>query len=155
MVNLRVNVVRAAGENYTAPACLLKVLKSLLTLPADIVFCLKKLKPCSFGCCFNLLLRYLRPEFFYKTLRHNLKAFECKEWVTEIYVFSYKLLYVILYILGIRSNDRTVVVVVGIINLLVLIRNTRIEDELDTLSYKPCYMSVCKLCRITLGLTWN
>ena len=65
-------------------------------------------------------------------------------------MLSYKLLYVILYVLGIRSNDWAVVVVVGILNLLVLIWNTRIEDEPDTLSYKPCYMSVRKLSRITL-----
>ena len=62
-------------------------------------------------------------------------------------------LHVILDILGIRSNDGAVVMVVRIFELITLIEQRRIEDELNTLTDQPGHMTVRQLCRVTLGFT--
>ena len=43
--------------------------------------------------------------------------------------------------------------IVGIIYLLALVRDARVEDKFDSLLYEPCDMTMSKLGRVTFGFT--
>ncbi len=60
---------------------------------------------------------------------------------------------VIFNIFRIRGYDGAVVVVVGVLKLLPLIRNTGVENMMDALIDQPLHMPVGQLCRVTFGFT--
>ena len=68
---------------------------------------------------------------------------------------SLKLVHIVLDIFRIGGNDRAVVVVDCIRELVALVRDTRVEDELHTVTDQPGHMSVGKLGRIAFGFTWD
>ena len=76
-------------------------------------------------------------------------VFKRNKRVSEIYIFSFEFFNIVLNIFSIRSNNRTVVVVVSTIYFFVFIWNARIKDEFNTFLYKPAYMTMSKLSRIT------
>ena len=71
----------------------------------------------------------------------------------EIHFSVHDRIHVVLDVFRIGSDDRAVVVVVGILKLIALVRDGRIEDALHAFIDEPLYMSVGQLRRITLGFT--
>ena len=92
-------------------------------------------------------------EFLRQCIRHRTQISEGHERIAEGDLTAGDFLHVILDILGIRSNDGAVVMVVRIFELITLIEQRRIEDELNTLSDQPGHMTVSQLGRVTLGFT--
>ena len=66
-----------------------------------------------------------------------------------------KLVHVVLNVLCIGGNDRTVVMVDCVREFVALVRNAGVENKFHAVFQKPGHMSVGKLGRIALGLTWN
>ena len=73
----------------------------------------------------------------------------------KIYFSVNNCINVILDIFRVGSYDRTVVMVIGFRKFIPLIWNAGIKDGVDTVVDQPLYMSVCQLCRITFGFTWD
>ena len=73
----------------------------------------------------------------------------------EIDVTMYDCINVVLDIFRVGSYDRTIVVVIRVCKFVSLKRNTRVKDMFYSLVDQPLYMSVSKLCRVTLGFAWN
>ena len=61
-------------------------------------------------------------------------------------------IHIVLDVLRVGGDDRTVVMVVCLLKLVPLVGDGRVEDVLDPLFNKPLYMSVGQLGRVTLGL---
>ena len=94
-------------------------------------------------------------EKFYQTLCCDRFAFQREEWILVCDLIITQLLDIVLDILSVGGNDRTVVMIVGILHLDTLIRDARIENVINTLADQPCDMTVCQFCRVTLRLAWN
>ena len=94
-------------------------------------------------------------EFFHKAVCKDLFGSKCQERVAESDGRIVKFVHIVLDVFRIGSNDRAVVVVDCIRELVALVRDARIEDKLHTVTDQPCDMSVSKFCRIAFGLTWD
>ena len=70
-------------------------------------------------------------------------------------MFLFQFFDIILDVFRIGSNDRAVVMVVGIRCFVAFIRNTRIPDKFNIIFNQPFDMSVCEFSRITFGFTRN
>ena len=66
-----------------------------------------------------------------------------------------KFVHIVFDIFRIGSDNRAVVMVYGIRELVALIRNTGIKNKFYALFQKPAYMPVSHFCRITFGFTGN
>ena len=95
------------------------------------------------------------PEDFYELICEDLLGRKCDEGVQETYLSGSDLFYIILNVLCIRGDNRAVVVVISIWELFTLIRNARVEDEINIFLDQPLDVSVGKLCRITFGFRRN
>ena len=73
----------------------------------------------------------------------------------EIHLAVYDRVDVVLDILRIRGDDRTVIMIVRLFEFIPLIRNTRIEDAVYPLVDQPLDVPVGKLRRIAFGFAWN
>ena len=113
---------------------------------------IRQLLPALFTGCGDLASGNLG-EFLRQCIRYCSQISKGHERVAEGDLTAGNFLHVILDILGIRSNDGAVVMVVRIFKLITLIEQRRIEDELNTLTDQPGHMTVRQLCRVTLGFT--
>ena len=75
--------------------------------------------------------------------------------MNEVNLAVYNGVNVILYVLRIGGDDRAVIMVIGLLELISFVRNTGVEDPVYSLVDEPLYMAVGQLRRITLGLTGN
>ena len=66
-----------------------------------------------------------------------------------------KLVHIVFDVFRIGSDNRAVVMVYCIRELVALIGNAGIENEFYALFQKPAYMPVGHFCRITFGFTGN
>ena len=73
----------------------------------------------------------------------------------KIHLPVYDRVHIVFDIFRIRSNDRTVVVVVGFFKFVPLVRNRRIEDMFYTFVDQPLDMSMGEFRRIALGFAGN
>ena len=64
-------------------------------------------------------------------------------------------IHIVFNILRIGGDDRAVVVVVGVLKLVALVRNGRVEDVFYAFVDQPLHVSVRQLGRVTLGFTWD
>ena len=154
MVDLRVNMVWTACKDDSAASGFFQVLQSFLAFFLDVCMDSCKFFP-GFMCgSFDFSSRNVR-EFFHKTVSQNLLGSKCQERIAEGDGRIVKFVHIVLDVFRIGSNDRAVVVVDCIRELVALVRDARIEDKLHTVTDQPCDMSVSKFCRIAFGLTWD
>ena len=113
---------------------------------------IRQLLPTLFTGCGDLSSGNLG-EFLRQCIRHRSQISKGHERIAEGDLTAGNFLHVILDILGIRSNDGAVVMVVRIFEFIALIEQRRIEDELNTLTDQPGHITVRQLCRVTLGFT--
>ena len=71
----------------------------------------------------------------------------------EIHFSVYDRVHIVFDVLRIGSDDRTVVVVVGVLKFVALVRNGRVEDMFYAFVDQPLYMPVRQLGRVALGFT--
>ena len=154
VVDFRVNMVWTACKNDSAAAGFFQVLQGFFTLFLDIHMYGCKFFPGFMGGSFYLGGRNVR-EFFHKAVCKDLFGSKCQERVAESDGRIVKFVHIVLDVFRIGSNDRAVVVVDCIRELVALVRDARIEDKLHTVTDQPCDMSVSKFCRIAFGLTWD
>ena len=136
VIDFRVYMVRTSGKDNTAFSGFIKELDNFFTFFADIFLGLHHFLPCGRNSGSDFGFRNIR-EFLAQTFCENFLIFKRKERIAEINVFRYQFFYIIFNIFGIRRYNRTIIVIVGLINFLMLIRNTRVEDELYTLLNQP------------------
>ena len=154
MVNLRVNMVRTACQNDTPAACLLQILKRLLTLFLNVLMYGSHFLPCLVSGFLHLRFRDIR-ENLGQSFCNDLLRGQGQERIHKGNGRIVKLVHIVLDILCIRGNDGTVVMVDCIREFISLVRDTRVENEFHTIFDQPGHMSVGKLGRIALGFAWN
>ena len=154
VVDLRVNVVRTSCKDNSSSSCFLQILKSLLALFLNVLMYGIHFFPGFVSCCFHLSSRDIR-ENLSEALGHDFLGGQCQEWVHKGNGRIMKLVHVVLNVLCIGGNDRTVVMVDCVREFVALVRNAGVENKFHTISKQPGHMSVGKLGRIALGLTWN
>ena len=154
MMNLRVNMVRAACQNDAPAACLLQILKRLLTFFLNVLMYGSHFLPCLMGGFLHLRCRDIR-ENLSQSPGNDLLRGQSQEWIHKGNGRIVKLVHIVLNILCIRGNDRAVVMVDCVREFISLVRDTRVENEFHTIFDQPGHMSVGKLGRIALGFTWN
>ena len=154
VMNLRVNMVRTTSQNDAPAACLLQVLKCLLTFFLNVLMYGSHFLPCLVSGFLHLRFRDIR-ENLSQSLCNDLFRGQGQERIHKGNGRIVKLVHIVLNILCIRGNDRAVVVVDCIREFISLVRDTRVENEFHTIFDQPGHMSVGKLGRIALGFTWN
>ena len=73
----------------------------------------------------------------------------------KIYFSMYDSVHIVFDVFRVGSNNRAVVVVVGIFEFVPLIGNGRVEDMFHAFVDQPLHMAVSQLCRITFGFAGN
>ena len=153
-MNFRVDMVRTAGKYNTASSCLFQILNGLFALFLNIFTRLCQFFPGSMGCCFDLFCRNIFKHFD-KTVCKDCFRRKCHERIHKFNARIFQFVHIVLDILRIRRDDRTVVMIDCIRELITLIWYTGIENKFHTFFDQPAHMTVCQFCRITFGFTWN
>lgn len=91
----------------------------------------------------------------YQSVGDDFFICQCQEWADKFNITIYDGIYVITDIFCIRRYDWAIIMVISTFKFCTLIRNTRIEDEVNAFVYQPFNMSVGKFGRITFGFAWN
>ena len=144
MVDLRIKVVWTTGQNDTEHVVFIDVSEGFLTFCTYILFDLLCLCVCRmYGTsdlvhCHIIVFGHLTVHTLYKSLL----VVQSHKWSDKCYIISLELLHVVLDILCVRSNDRTVVVVVCLRSLVHLVRYAWVEDGLDSVLQQPHNVSV-------------
>ena len=144
MVDLRVQMIWTTSQNYAEHIVFINVSESFFALSTHILLdllclCVRRM----YGAadlvhCHIIVLGHLTVHTFYESFL----VVQGHKWSDECYVVSLELLHVVLDVLSIRSNDRTVVVVVCLRSLVHLVRYAWVEDGLDSVLQQPHYVSV-------------
>ena len=149
MMDFRVDVIRTACKDDSSSSGILKVLKSLLALFLHIFTCLGKFFPCRMSCCLYFLCRNIL-KYLYQTVCQDRFGRKCHKRIHKLDARIFELIHIVLDVFCIRSNDRAVIMVDCIRELISFIRNTRIENKFHTFFDQPAHMTMCQLRRITL-----
>ncbi len=154
MVDLGIEMVRAPRENDAVDMVILHELQCALALCLDVLAALCELIPrlCAGGD--NFLLGNVR-ELFCERGGHCFQICEGHEGVAELHFAAHDLLDVVLDVLGVRGDDRAVVVVVRILKFLPLIKEGGIENKVDLLVNEPLDVPVRYFRGVTCGLGRN
>ena len=152
MMDLRVYMVWTTSKNDSSSTGIFEVLKSLLAFFLHIFTRLCEFFPCRMGCCLYFLCRNI-PKHLYQTVCQDCFGRKRHKRVHKFDIRVFELIHIVLDVFRIRSNDRAVVMVDRIRELISFIRNTRIENKLHTLFDQPAHMTMCQFRRITLRLT--
>ena len=123
MVDLRIYMIRTACKNDSAAACFFQVPESFLAFLLYVEVHCGQLIPCFMCSCFYLGGRNVR-EFFHKPASQDFLGGKGHERIAESDGRIVKLVHVILDIFRIGSNNRAIVMVDCIRELISLIRDT-------------------------------
>ena len=154
MVNLIVNMIRTTGENNTMFTVCLQPGNGFFTFSIHSLTCLCQFLPSKLCSFFDLGSRDLR-KCFNQLRSYGVHTGESHERIAEINMFTAQFFHIILDIFRIRGNDRTVIMVIGIRELISFIWDCRIENEMYTLLNQPFNVPMSQLSRIAFGLAWN
>ena len=154
VVDFRINMVWTACKNDSAAAGFFQVLQGFLPLFLDIRMYGCKFFPGLMGSSFDLGSRNIL-EFFHKAVCQDILGSKCQERVAEGDGWITELVHIVLDIFRIGSNDRTVIMVDRIRELVAFVRDAWVEDKFHTVTDQPCDMSVSKLGRVAFGFTWD
>ena len=144
MVYLRIKMVWTTSQNDAEHIVFINVSEGFFALSTHILLDLLCLCVCSVYCasdlvhCHIIVLRHLTVH----TLYESFLVVQSHKWSDECYVISLEFLHVVLDVLCIRSNDRTVVVIVCLRSLVHFIWYTWVEDGLDSIFQQPHNVSV-------------
>ena len=147
-------MIRATCKDNASLAGFLKISQNLLALCLHVRSRICKLFPAKAGSFHDFFYGKLL-KFLYQSLGYGFQIPEGKKGVAQDDFSSADFLYVIFDILGVRGNDRTVIMVVCFVKFISLIKQCRVEDEVYLLVDQPAYVSVSQLGRVTLGFTGN
>ena len=154
VIDLGVNVVGTSGEDDSVSAGLLQPFQRFF---AFIVHCLPgpgKFLPAFLHRFLQLFLRD-RWKFRLQPGKQRFPAGKGEEGIAEYDVAAAEFINVIFDVFRIGSDDRAVVMIVGIREFIPFIGNAGIENILHTLTDQPGHMAVCQLRRVTLRLAGN
>ena len=157
MVDLRIDVVRPAGQNDAVTVMLLQPGDGLLPFFLQIQAGAKKLLPGQMGGSPDFLsgdLEFLL-KFRGKLFRQHFFIGKGHKRIEETNILFCQLFHIIFNILRIGGNHRTVVVVSSVRLFVPLIGNAGIENSLHALGNKPGDVSVDNLGRIAFRLAGN
>ena len=157
VVDLRVNMIRAAAEYDSPPSGFFQVGEDFFALLFHIVAESVLFAPCGMGgtAHFFFFDPVFRAKYFDKLVGKYFFGRKRHERIQETHLSLGNGVDVVLDVFRIRGHDRAVVVVVGIRKFVPLIRNARIKDHIHTFIDQPLDMAVGELCRIALGFAGN
>ena len=153
MVDLRIRMVRTAGQHDTFPARALQIFNDLLAFSSNIRFIFVVFLVTGFYSFGGF--RFRHAEIGKSDSKLFCQCIIIIQWQERIEVLDSLILNVLQVIsndLRIGRNDRAVKVVSGIRILMFLIRNIRIENGLDAFLDQALYMAMYQLCRIADAL---
>ena len=154
MVDLRIDVVRAARQHDAAAVILLDPRERRRALRADVGLCVLLLEPCGMDGGTGLRGGNA-PRLFAEVsqaLRGGLLVRKGEEGAQIGHTVLTDGVDVIFKIFGVGDDDGTVEVVLCAGRLLMLIEHARVEDGPDTVVDEPLHMAVGQLCWIALRL---
>ena len=182
VIDLRVDMVRAAGKDDAVHMMLCHVLERLSALHLDILAALGKFLPAGADGVAHFLLRNgirdivrlrhhdtgslflnlsalrilsaLR-EFIDERIRDGAQGGEGEERIAIGDLTARDFIHIVADVLRIGGDNRAVVVVVGLSCLGALIEQRRVEDEVHLLMNQPRDMPMHEFCRIAGGLGGN
>ena len=157
VVDLRIHVVRPAGQHHCPLSCLLQPCKGFLTLFLHVQAGCKKFLPGRVGSHPDLSSGDLPPfcEFLYQGIGEHLLIGKCHKGIDKGNMLLLQCLHIVFDILSIGGDHGAVVVVACIRAFIALIWNAWIKYKLDPLFDQPGYVAVHQLGGITLGLAGN
>ena len=144
MVDLRIKVVWTTCQNDTEHVMFINVSEGFFTFCTHIFLdflslCVRSMYGTSnLIHCHIIVLGHLTVHSLYESFL----IVQCHKRSDECYVISLEFLHVVLDVLCIRSNDRTVVVIVCLRSLVHFIWYTWVEDGLDSIFQQPHNVSV-------------
>ena len=151
MVDLRINMVRASGQHNTPPSGFLKIIQSFLPFLIHHFPGVIQLFPAGFGRSDHFFCRQIR-KAFYQLFCYCIKIGKGDKRIIKADIFRPKILHIILDILCVGGDNRTIVMVLGLRELLALVGDTGVEDILHSLLDQPLHMSVSKFRRVAFRL---
>ena len=153
VVDLRVDVIGAAGEDDAAAVSVLHLAQYAGALPADVLLGAKLLRPGAVGRFADVGLRNLPVlgKEGNETVGGGLFVGHGDKGPEIADLLIRHVLDVVLEVLGIGDDDGAVEVVLGIAGLLMLIEHTGMEDGADAAVDEPLDMPVGELRGIALG----
>ena len=165
VVDLGVNVIRPSGQHDAVLSVLLEEAQDFLAFRLYVFTHLMHLGPGCVGSLADLLrgrrgnvvgnaqllLRVVFRKDRDQTVRSDLRTRKGEERVQEGDVGRRERLDIVPDVLRIGRNDRAVIVVRGLLDLLVLVRNAGIEDEFAAFLQQPFDMTVRELRGVALG----
>ena len=154
MVDLRVDMIRPAGQYDAAFMVFFHKAQNFFAFPAHILSGLRKLNPCILGSVYYCSDRELL-EFSGERGGNCLQIAKGHERIAEQDVAASNLFYIILDVLRVGSNDRAIIMVIGFVKLVTLVEKGRIEDKVYFLTDQPGHMSMRQFCGITFRFTGN
>ena len=144
VVDLLVNMVWTSGQDDTLHMIVTEIFNRFFALIFHILTGFGKLIPGGFNRCLNFLRTDIR--CLTKLLSHSLNnmffIIQGKEGIHKLNMFGFQLLHIVFNIFRIRSNNWTVVMIIGTFHLVPLIRNAWIEDKIHAFFNEPHNMSV-------------
>ena len=106
-------------------------------------------------CCFHNLCFGQLLKFLYKSFGNRLQISKGHERIAENGFSAADFFHVVLDVFGIGGNNRTVIVIVGILKFITLIEKSRVEDKVYLLVDQPADVTVSQLGGIAFRFTGN
>ena len=157
MVDFRVNMVGPPGQHNTAAASGLHLLQNPSALRHNVSLGLPLLCPGSFYRRFDLRsgnIPFLLAEP-YQPLRRHLFIGKSHKGTDIANLPLCNSLHVVFQVLSVGRHHGAAVVILGVLVLLIFIKNTGMENGGDALINQPLHMSVGQLGGVAFGFRWN
>ena len=133
MVDLRVNMIGPSGQNDAPFAGLLQILQHLLALFLHILSGAGKLLPGRFAGIGDFSRRDFG-KFLGQRLRNGVQVPEGHKGIAEGDLSACDFLHIVFDIFRIGGDNRTVVMVIGVLKFVALIKESRIENKGNALT---------------------
>ena len=155
MVDFFINVIWTSGQDNSLHMVIPQVFDRFLAFILHILTGFGKFRPGGVYGIFDFLRTDIcsAAELFRHSLNNMFFIIQGEERIHKPDMFRSQFFHVVFYVFRIRSNDRTIVMVVGAFHLIPFIRNAWIENEVHTVFDQPHDMSMDQLGRIAYGFT--
>ena len=141
MIDFRVNVIGASGQNDTMFVVLFQPAQRFFSLFLNIKAGSGHFIPTGGSGMHDLRCRNFC-KFLHERLRRRLQIGKSHKRITELYFSACNGIHIVTDIFGIGSYDRAVIVICSTRYLIPFIEKSRIKDKVNTLPDQPFNMSM-------------
>ena len=150
MIDFRIQMIGPSCKDNTLCTRFFHIRKDFLTFSLNIFSGSGHFRPALFRRPEHFFFRQLG-KFFDQFLFGNFQISESHKWIAQDCFAAADFIHIILDVFRIGGDDRAVVMIAGIRRLISFVKESGIEDEVNTLLNQPGYMSMGQLGRIAFG----